>query len=218
MQQEMIEIFLADDHAIVREGLKRLIDAEPDMRVIGEACEGGEALDHILRLRPHVVVLDVSMPGLNGLAVAQRLRTDCPDAKVLVLTVHEDNSYSREMLEAGALGYMLKRAAADELVPAIRTVAAGGMHVDAGVTEQLMGSLLNVGDTPLGPPERLSEREEAVLRMIAQGYSNKEIAAHLELSVKTIETYKGRSMEKLRLRSRVDIVRHAHRHGWLRDA
>lgn len=212
-----LNIFLADDHAVVREGLKRLIDAETDMAVIGEAADGHEAVERILALQPHVAVLDVSMPGLNGLEVARRLKDNATAVKVLVLTVHEDKSYCRELLEAGALGYMLKRAAAEELIQAIRTVAAGGVHVDPRVSDKLVGALFSQSEGNTGFAEKLSDRELAVLRLIAQGYSNKEIAAKLELSVKTIETYKARSMEKLQLRSRVDIVRHANQHGWLRE-
>jgi DNA-binding NarL/FixJ family response regulator len=135
--------------------------------------------------------------------------------KILVLTVHEDRTYSRESLESGALGYLLKRAAADELIVAIRNVAVGGMYVDPRVSDKLIGALLEPSAEAISAGARLSEREQRVLQMIAQGYSNKEIGAQLELSVKTIETYKARSMDKLRLRSRVDIVRHAQKTGWL---
>jgi DNA-binding NarL/FixJ family response regulator len=212
-----INLFLVDDHAVLREGLKRLIDAEEDMHVVGEAWDGLQAVELILAARPHVVVLDISMPGLNGVEVTRRLKAACPEVKVLVLTVHEDKSYSRELLEAGALGYMLKRAAAEELVVAIRKVASGNIYVDARVTEDLVNSLFATPD-PAGPVfEKLSERELTVLRLIAQGYSNKEIGGQIGVSVKTVETYKSRAMEKLHLRSRVDIVRHAHKQGWLHE-
>jgi DNA-binding NarL/FixJ family response regulator len=214
---EKIHIFLADDHAIVREGLKRLIEAEPDLVVIGEAEDGEAVLEGVKTTRPDVVVLDISMPGKNGVEVARLLRESCPEAKVLVLTVHEDGAYAIELLEAGVLGFMLKRAAASELVPAIRTVAAGKFHAGLCVSMQLKDVLKGGGEKPSVETEKLSERELEVLRLIAKGYSNKEVAAILGVSVKTIETYKSRSMEKLGLRSRVDVVRHAHKHGWLRD-
>lgn len=212
-----ITIFLADDHAIVREGLKRLIDAESDMAVIGEAADGTEVLAMVRSVCPDVVVLDLSMPGVDGVQVARLLRAHCPDVKVLVLTVHEDAAYAREALKAGARGYMLKRAAAVELVPAIRTVAAGGLHADRRLTSRLVGALSGGQDNTEAGGANLSARELEALRLIARGYSNKEVAARLNVSVKTVETYKVRSMAKLGLQGRVDLVRHAVRHGWLRD-
>ena len=210
-----LHIFLADDHAVVREGLKRLIETESDMTVIGEADNGNDAVARVVEMKPDVVVLDVSMPDLNGVEVTRRLRTLSPDIKILILTVHEDKSYSRELLELGVLGYVLKRAAGDELISAIRKVAAGGMHIDPRITDTLMTAMFSPAQQSEAAVEKLSERELAVLQLIARGYSNKEIAAQLELSVKTIETYKARSMEKLGLRSRVDIVRYANKQGWL---
>lgn len=210
-------IFLADDHAIVREGLKRLIEAEPDLAVVGEAEDGTAVIEGVKASCPDVVVLDISMPGRNGMEVARLLRECCPETKVLVLSVHEDSAYAREMLEAGVLGYMLKRAAPEELIPAIRKVATGVFYADARVASHLMDVLSGAADQSVGGVETLSARELEVLRLIAKGYSNKEVAATLGVSVKTIETYKVRSMEKLGLRSRVDVVRHANKHGWLAD-
>jgi DNA-binding NarL/FixJ family response regulator len=210
-----LQVFIADDHAMIRAGLKRLIENEADMEVVGEAGTGTSAIEQIVVLQPNVAVLDLSMPEINGLEVVRRVRAVCPDMKILVLTVHEDRTYSRESLESGALGYLLKRAAADELIVAIRNVAVGGMYVDPRVSDKLIGALLEPSAEAISAGARLSEREQRVLQMIAQGYSNKEIGAQLELSVKTIETYKARSMDKLRLRSRVDIVRHAQKTGWL---
>jgi DNA-binding NarL/FixJ family response regulator len=217
MSMGKINIFLADDHAIVREGLKRLIEAEPDLALVGEAEDGEEVVAGVQATNPDVVVLDISMPGRNGVEVARLLRERCPNAKVLVLTVHEDSAYARESLAAGALGYMLKRAAAEELIPAIKTVASGKFHADEWMTSQLMSTLTDGTDAGSSGVENLSDRELEVLRLLAKGYSNKEVAATLHVSVKTIETYKVRSMEKLGLRSRVDLVRHANKHGWLRD-
>ena len=209
-----IRVLLADDHAIVREGLRSLLNSQPGMEVIGEAADGPTAVSLTAELDPDVVVVDVSMPGLNGAQVTTQLRAARPDRKVVVLTVHEDKGYLRLLLEAGAAGYVLKRAAAAELVQAIRAVAEGGTYLDP----VLAG---NVVDNFVRPPEaeaELSERESEVVRLIALGYSNKEIAAQLKLSVKTVETYKTRSMEKLHIHSRVDIVRYASRRGWLENA
>jgi DNA-binding NarL/FixJ family response regulator len=210
-----LHILLADDHAVVREGLKRLIDAESDMQVIGEAADGAEAIDKAMRLCPDVAVVDVSMGSVNGAEATRRIRTVCPGTRVLALTVHEDTSYLRELLDAGAAGYILKRAAADELIRAVRAVASGGVYVDPRIAGKLVNSFAPAKSVAASAMSELSERETAVLRFIAQGYTNKEIAAQLGLSVKTVETYKARSMEKLGLRSRVDIVRTATERGWL---
>ncbi len=209
-----LNILLADDHTLVREGLKRLIEAEPDMKVIGEAADGRDAVDKAVRLSPRIAVLDVSMGEMNGADAARQIRAACPDTHVLALTVHEDKSYLRELLEAGAAGYVLKRAAAEELIRAIRAVASGGVYVDPRIAGKLFKPFVEPAAAN-GTGAELSDRETAVMRLIAQGYTNKEIAAQLGVSVKTIETYKARSMEKLGLRSRVDIVRIASERGWL---
>ena len=210
-----LQILLADDHAVVREGLKRLVDSEADMRVIGEASDGAEAIEKAVQMCPDVVVMDVSMGNVNGAEATRRIRSDCPGTRVLALTVHEDTSYLRELLDAGAAGYVLKRAAADELIRAIRAVASGGVYVDPRIAGKLVNTFGTTRAAPNSAMADLSERETAVLRFIAQGYTNKEIASQLGLSVKTVETYKARSMEKLGLRSRVDIVRTATERGWL---
>lgn len=209
-----LRILLADDHAIVREGLRALINAQPEMEVIGEAADGVATVEAAAALDPDVVVLDVSMPGLNGAQAAKRLRTAAPNRVVLALTVHEDRAYFRLLLDAGVAGYVLKRAAAEELIHAIRVVADGGTYFDPALTDWRTDPAADPDARPTVPPD-LSERETEVIKLIAQGYSNKEIAARLVLSVKTVETYKTRSLEKLGLRSRVDIVRYAARQGWL---
>lgn len=199
---------------MVREGLRALINAQSEMRVVGEAVDGPSAVALTAELDPDVVVVDVSMPGLNGAQVTTQLRAARPDRKVLVLTVHEDCGYLRLLLDAGAAGYVLKRAAADELVRAIRAVADGGTYLDPTLAASVMDEFVRSAAPP-APEAELSEREAEVVRLIALGYSNKEIAARLKLSVKTIETYKTRSMEKLHIRSRVEIVRYAAGRGWL---
>ena len=213
-----LRVFLADDHMIVREGLKALIDAQPDLQVVGEADSGRAAWQRAAELRPDVVVMDVSMPEMNGAEATERLRRDCPQVKVLALTVFEDSGYLRKMLEAGASGYVLKRAATEELVRAVRTVAAGGSYLDPTLAGNVIGGYFNQ-DSAGGKTSgvELSERESQVLRLIAWGYSNKEIGWKLGISVKTVDTYKLRLMEKLGLRSRTDIVRYALHRGWLNE-
>jgi DNA-binding NarL/FixJ family response regulator len=213
-----LRVFLADDHMVVREGLKSLVNAQPDMHVVGEAAGGDAAWRAASRLVPDVVVMDVSMPDMSGAEATERLKRECPQVKVLALTVFEDKGYVRQMLGAGASGYVLKRAVMDELVRAIRTVAAGGSYVDPTLAAGLVSSFFNQ-DTAEGraPADELSERESQVLRLIAWGYSNKEIGWKLSISAKTVDTYKLRLMEKLGLRSRTDIVRYAMRHGLLQE-
>jgi two-component system response regulator NreC len=212
-----LKVFLADDHAVVREGLKRLIEAESDMMIIGEAADGQEAVEKAAEVCPDVAVVDVSMPRLNGAQATQRIKQACPSIAVLALTVHEDRSYLRELLGAGASGYVLKRAAGGDLIRAIRAVAGGGMFVDPHIAAKVVSNFLQPKSKSANGTSELSERETEVLRFTAQGHSNKEIAAQLSVSVKTVETYKARAMEKLGLRSRVDIVRDAAERGWLRS-
>jgi DNA-binding NarL/FixJ family response regulator len=213
-----IRVLLADDHAVVREGLKALINAQPGMKVVGEAIDGPAAVNLTAELDPDVVVVDISMPGLSGAQVTERLRQARPDRKVLALTVHEDKAYLRQLLGAGAAGYVLKRAAASELVQAIRAVAAGGTYLDPTMAGSVVDNFVRPASGGDAPEVELSDRESEVVRLIALGYSNKEIAAQLKLSVKTVETYKTRSMEKLGMRSRVDIVQYASKRGWLDQA
>lgn len=208
-----LRIFLADDHPVVRAGLRTLINAQDDMEVVGEAADGPAAVEGAVTLRPDVAVLDISMPGLNGIRVTEQILQTCPNLRVLALTVHEDRNYLRQLLAAGAVGYVLKRAAAEELILALRTVVAGGVYLDPALAGQVVTGFVR-RPVPDSQAE-LSDREEEVLRLLALGYSNKEIAARLELSVKTVETYKSRSLEKLGLSSRADIVRYALQCGWL---
>jgi two-component system response regulator NreC len=213
-----LRILLADDHAVIRQGLKLLVDAQPDMEVIGEAGDGQEAWQRAKEHQPDVVVMDISMPVCNGAEATARLAAECPGVRVLALTFYEDEEYLRQLLQAGASGYLLKRAAAEELTLAIRTVAAGGVYLDPSLAGKVVGGYIGK-PAPDGEARRsdLSEREGEVLRLIAWGYSNKEIAAQLHISVKTVETYKTRLMEKLEFHSRVDLVRYALKQGWLRE-
>jgi len=213
-----LRILVADDHKVVRDGLRLLIDEQRDMRVVGEAGNGKEALRQAHDLKPDVVVMDLSMPELNGLQATERLRAERPGVKVVALTVHEDPSYLLQLCKAGAVGYVLKRSAGDDLIHAIRTVAGGGLHFDPTLASRALTG--RPGDTPSKEglhPANLSEREKEVLVLLAWGYSNKEIAGNLGLSTKTVETYRVRISEKLGLRSRTNIVQYALRQGWLNE-
>lgn len=213
-----LRVFLADDHVVVREGLKSMVNHQPDMELVGEASDGQAALQQAIGLGPDVAILDISMPGLNGAQVVQRLKRVAPQVKVLALSIHEDIGYLHKLLEAGADGYVLKRSAGDELILAIRSVAAGNAYLDPALAGKVTESLIRK-QTPQAwrQESELSEREGEVLRLIAKGYSNKEIAAQLGISVRTIETYRGRALDKLGLYSRVEIVRYALQRGWLED-
>ena len=214
-----LRVLLADDHKVLRDGLRLLIDGQRDMRVVGEAGNGQEALRQAHDLKPDVVVMDLSMPELNGLQATERLKADHPTVKVVALTVHEDPSYLMQLCKAGAVGYVLKRSAGDDLIHAIRTVAGGGLHFDPALASKALAG--RPGDSPRKEGPRtgnLSEREKEVLILMAWGYSNKEIAGDLHLSTKTVETYRVRINEKLGLRSRTEIVQYALRHGWLSEA
>lgn len=214
-----IRIFLAEDHGVVRHGLKLLINAQVDMEIIGEASDGKSAVKSVLGLRPDVVVMDVSMPELNGQLATQRLKKDLPATKVLALTRHNDSSYLQQLLRAGVDGYVLKQSDSEELLRAIRVISVGGKYIDPIIMGKVMGGYTGRA-TKRGTDGAvsLSERESEVLRLIALGYSNKEIAARFDLSVKTVEVHKANAMKKLDMQSRVDIIRYAILQGWLQDA
>lgn len=212
-----IRIVLADDHPVVLAGVRTLLGADPDIELIGEAANGAEALSIICALRPDVAIIDVSMPGINGLELTERVTRECPGIKLLVLTVHEDAAYVQPLLQAGARGYLLKRTAAEDLPRAVRAIAAGGVYLDPAIAGHALanpsGAARGVDQSEAG--EALSPRETEVLRLIAQGFSNKEIARRIDVSVKSVETYKARAAEKLGLRTRAEIIRYGASHGWL---
>jgi two-component system, NarL family, response regulator NreC len=215
---EKLRIFLADDHVMLRNGLRPLINAQPDMVVIGEAGDGRSTVKLVLEFRPDVAIVDVSMPELNGQQTTRQLKRMRPETKILALTRHVEGCYLQQLFRAGASGYVLKQNDAQELIRAIRVVASGGVYVDPA----LAGALISVCDGRFRsrdikevPP--LTDRETEVLRLIAQGYSNKEIAAFFDLSVKTVEVHKANAMRKLRLSGRIEIMRYAVIQGWLQD-
>lgn len=210
-------IFLADDHVILREGLKALIDSQADMRCVGEASDGKAAVAGAQSLSPDVVVLDVSMPKLNGFQATEQIVKCCPGSRVLSLTRHSEDSYVQQLLKAGASGYVLKQSSSAVLLTAIRTVAAGQSYLDPAVTAKVVGGYLGKSEArKTGRPDP-SEREKEVLRLIAVGYSNKEVAGQMSLSVKTVEVHKANAMRKLKMRGRIDIVKFAVLQGWLDD-
>jgi DNA-binding NarL/FixJ family response regulator len=214
-----LRILLADDHVTVRHGLKLLIDGEADMQVIAEASDGEAALKQALELKPDVVILDISMPGMNGLAAARALKKAQPDAIIVTLTRHADDAYLQELLRAGVKGYVLKRSAPTELLQAIRGVAAGGQYLDSTLTSRVTAGFVNKPGKRAGSAvPSLTDREAEVLRLIASGYGNKEIAGRLGLSAKTIEAHKANAMRKLDLNGRIDIVKYAILQGWLDNA
>ena len=215
---DVIRILLVDDHAVLRAGLRALLDAEHDMAVVGECSTGEEGVERAARLRPDVVVMDLSMPVLDGIAATERVVRECPGVRVVALTAHDDRAHLTRLLEAGASGYILKRGAAIELVRAIRTVASGATYVDPVLAGSFLVPAARPGPTPATAADAsLSEREEEVLRRFAWGESNKSIAAALGISTKTVETYRSRIAEKLGIRTRTEIVRYALRRGWLSE-
>ena len=209
-------VVLADDHPVVLAGLRTLLQDEEEIEVIGEAMTGLSALSLIREKLPDVAVLDVSMPSLSGIEIAKRVLEQCPTVRTLILSLHEDRAFVNQALRAGAQGYALKRSAAENLPHAIRAVSIGGVYVDPAIAVHLLRHTKQKGGTCTDTQE-LSEREAEVLRCTALGQTNKEIARQLDLSVKSVETYKARGVEKLGLSTRADIVRYAFIRGWLSD-
>ena len=211
-----IRIFVVDDHPVVREGLRRVLEADSNLELVGEASSGEEATEQVVLRRPDVAIVDISLPGIDGAQTTRLIKQLSPHVKIIALSVHEDRSFMRDLFEAGASGYVVKRAPLGELVHAIRTVVANGVYVDPRLAGSLVSNFVQADSAATSRVVKLTERESNVLRRVAEGYSNKEIAAELNLSIKTVETYKTRAMEKLGLRDRVEIVRFAVKQGWLR--
>ena len=216
---EKLKILLADAHEIVYAGLALLINKEQDMEVVGQARNGNEAIQKAQELHPDLIILDINMPETGGVETATQISEKCPEVKVLVLSVHEDKYYLRKVLRQGAAGYLPKSAAVGQLIQAIRTVASGGIYIHPSLSKGLVSLMTDTSSgqrrTGNGAQKELSEREKDVLRLLAWGYSNKEIAAKLKVGIKSVDTYKTRFMEKLGLKSRVEIVRYAKQQGLL---
>jgi two-component system response regulator NreC len=208
----VIRILLADDHALVRQGFRMILDAQPDMEIIGEAGNGREAVEQAEKLQPDVVVMDVTMPELNGIEATRRLATASPRTRVLALSMHKDSVYVREILRSGARGYLLKDCDDSDLIAAVRSVAKGEGYLSPAVSDAVLTDYRRHVTDPL---DLLTTREREVLQMIAEGKTNKEIATTLNLSVYTVEAHRGRVMEKLNLHSTGELVRFALRSGMI---
>jgi two-component system, NarL family, response regulator NreC len=205
-----IRIVLADDHSVVRQGFRRILEAQADMEIVGEASNGREALETATKLSPDVVVMDVAMPELNGIEATRRMGEAAPRTRVLALSMHKDSVYVREILRAGARGYLLKDAVDEDLIAAVRSVARGEGYLSPGVADAV---LTDYRQHVTDPIDLLTSREREVLQLIAEGKTNKEIATTLNLSVYTVDAHRGRIMEKLNLHSTGELVRFAIRKG-----
>jgi two-component system, NarL family, response regulator NreC len=213
---ESMRILIADDHAILRTGLRLLIETQPNLSVVGEAENGREALEKARSLHPDLILLDLNMPEVDGMTVIPQLRREVPDSRILVLTMHDDAAHLRQALDAGASGYVLKKAVDQELLMAIRAVRRGETYVHSAMTHKLLESLAESQEPEADDPwRRLSEREFGVMRLVALGHTNNEIAEELYISVKTVESYRARGMEKLGMESRAQLVQSALKHGHL---
>jgi DNA-binding NarL/FixJ family response regulator len=209
-----IRVLLAEDHETVREGLRLLLQAQQDLDVVGEVSDGRRAVEQARALRPHVVVLDISMPELNGFAAAQAIKRGTPEVAIVALTRHDDDAFVQELMDAGVSAYVLKQSPSTVLLKAVRAAAGGDRYLDPVLLARRARATEERG-SPRG--QVISDREKSVLRMMAIGHSNKEIAATLHISVKTVEVHKANAMRKLGLRGRIDVVRLAMLRGWLTE-
>jgi len=216
---EPIRILIADDHTVLRSGLRLLLNAQPDFEVVGEASTGEETVERAIALQPDVLLLDIAMPDINGLEAARRIRQQAPELRIIVLTMYDDEAYLRQFLEMGAAGYVLKKAADTELAAAIRAVHRGESFVYPSLMGRLIDSYLKQPSLPTTTEDNdgLSPREVDVLRLVALGYTNQQIADELCIGVSTVETHRTRIMEKLGLRGRAQLVRYALAKGLLKN-
>jgi len=214
---EPIRVLIADDHTIVRSGVNLLLSSEPDIQVVGEATDGISAVELAQQFKPDVVLMDIGMPGMDGFEATRRIRAQVPEAKVLVLTMHRSDEYFFQMLEAGALGYVLKGAETGELISAVRAVARGEVFLYPSMARRLVQQFLRQAgaDPPQRP--RLTPREKQILNLVAEGYSNKEIAERLVVSPSTVHSHRTNLMQKLGLSTRHELVQYARRQGLIRD-
>ena len=206
----MIRVFLADDHAMVRQGFRLILSSQPDIEIVGEAGNGREAVELAEKMKPDVIVMDVAMPDLNGIEATRRLSASAPRSRVLALSMHKDSVYVREILRAGARGYLLKDSIDTDLLNAVRAIARGDGYLSPGVSDAVLSDYRRHVTDAL---DLLTSREREVLQLIAEGKTNKEIAASLNLSIYTVEAHRGRIMEKLNLHSAGELVRFAVRNG-----
>lgn len=212
-----IRLILADDHPVVREGVRALLESDPEFEVAGQAAEGAELLDLVERLQPDVVILDLMMPGMGGLEVTRHLaRRPCGPA-VLILSMHESEAYVIEAMRSGAAGYALKQAPAGELARGVRTVAGGARYLSPPLSDRVLDAYLKRADPEQEPEDALTVREREVLRLAAEGRSNADVAKVLLISRRTVETHRARAMKKLGLRNHVDLVRYAIQRGLVPD-
>lgn len=209
----MIRVLIADDHAIVRAGLRALIHSESAMELVGEAAGGYETIELVEKVQPDVLVLDLSMPDLDGIAVTKKIASQSPDLKILILTLHEDEALLRAALKAGASGYILKHAAETELISAIHTILRDVMYVDPSMVRKLLSDETSSAISQSKSIEALTPRETEVLKLIVQGYTNRQIGEELNISVRTAESHRSNLSDKLGLHSRVELVRYAREHG-----
>jgi DNA-binding NarL/FixJ family response regulator len=213
-----IELLLVDDHAVLRAGLKTLLNSQSDMKVVAEAGNGNEALDRFVESNPDIVLMDISMPGLTGMEVTKEIKKRDKEARILVLTMHDDESYLHQMLRAGASGFVPKKAADTELLDAIRATYRGEHFIHSSMTSGFMQKFrhkeTNKG-VKIEGQDLLSSRESEVLSLIAMGHTDQQIADKLFLSIKTVQTYKSRLKEKLKVKGRAELVRYAIQHGLL---
>ncbi|MBI3978553.1 MAG: response regulator transcription factor [Chloroflexi bacterium] len=208
-----IRILLADDHAILRVGLRLLLESQPDMAVVGEAADGRETIQKVRELSPDVVVMDISMPEMNGLEATRRIREEYPQAQILALTIHEDERYFFEMLRAGAAGYVVKGAPPSDLLAAIRSVDQGQAYLYPSLAKKLLLEYVSLAREGREPHEDLTDREREVLRLLAGGRTAREIADVLSLSFHTVERHRQNIMGKLGLRNRAELIKYAIRKG-----
>jgi two-component system response regulator NreC len=209
----MINVLIADDHAIVRTGLRALLRSEPDLQLAGEATGGYDAIELVGKTRPDILILDLSMPDLDGIAVTRQLKPQYPDLRILILTVHEDEAMLREAIRVGASGYIVKHAAEAELIAAIETIRRGDLYVDPAMLRVLLVESTKPRTEQPASPDPLTPRETDVLKLIVQGYTNRQVGEELGISVRTVEGHRANLLEKLGLRTRVELVRYARDRG-----
>lgn len=209
----MIKVLIADDHSIVRAGLRALLGSESSMELVGEAAGGYEAIELVEKTTPDVLVLDVSMPDLDGIAVTKKVKPKYPGLRILILTLHEDEALLKEAIKIGASGYLLKHEAEAKLISAIHIIMRGDVYVDPSMVRTLLGNTVKPAFTQSETSAKLTPRETEVLKLVVEGYTNRQIGEELSISIRTVEGHRANISEKLGLHSRVELVRYAREHG-----